>query len=255
VAVNISALSNVVLTAQTLSNLILVTPEFPEGIESETSKPERFLFDFEGEQTITLEADITDHYVEDNTAVQDQIALKPAIVTTRGFVAELNDIAPESFTPAKNIVDKLGVLSAYVPELTITSRLVYNAAVQAAAVVLLARTAAVSRWTGAAPQTKQQLAYQKLQGYYNDRTLFKVQTPWRQFEHMAIKTLRAVQDPETRMITEFDVTFKEMKFASTSTIALSPIGQGRFNQQNSSPVDLGTSQPQLSTASPLTGFP
>ncbi len=36
-----------------------------------------FVFDYAGEVSSELHADITDHYTEDNTVVQDHIALNP----------------------------------------------------------------------------------------------------------------------------------------------------------------------------------
>ena len=42
-----------------------------------------FVFDSEGDTTVNLSADITDHYLEDNTSVQDHIAIKPKRVTPK----------------------------------------------------------------------------------------------------------------------------------------------------------------------------
>lgn len=53
-----------------------------------------FLFDIPGDEWIELESEITDHYTEANTAVQDNIALRPERVTLRGIVAELTTAAP-----------------------------------------------------------------------------------------------------------------------------------------------------------------
>ena len=48
-----------------------------------------FVMDVRMEDEVNLESDITDHYVEDNTAVQDQVSLKPEEVTVHGLVGEL----------------------------------------------------------------------------------------------------------------------------------------------------------------------
>lgn len=55
-----------------------------------------FLFDIPEEDQISLSADVTDHYLEDNTSVVDQIALKPEEVTVRGLVAELTSMQPNA---------------------------------------------------------------------------------------------------------------------------------------------------------------
>ena len=48
-----------------------------------------FIFDIDGTVTHQLESDITDHYVEDNTAVQDHIALRPEKITLKNYQGEL----------------------------------------------------------------------------------------------------------------------------------------------------------------------
>lgn len=79
----------------TLEGLALVRPNNPpEGIAG-------FLFDIVGDETIDLESEITDHFVENNTAIQDQIALRPEIITVSGIVAELTNagLAKPPFNP------------------------------------------------------------------------------------------------------------------------------------------------------------
>lgn len=53
-----------------------------------------FLFDITGDEWIELTSQVTDHYTEANTAIQDNIALEPEKVTVRGLVAELRSSAP-----------------------------------------------------------------------------------------------------------------------------------------------------------------
>jgi hypothetical protein len=61
-----------------------------------------FFLDIPKEQSGVFESDITDHYIEDNTAVNDQIALHPEKITLRGVVAELtfNDLGISEVTPS-----------------------------------------------------------------------------------------------------------------------------------------------------------
>ncbi len=134
-AINLSALSNITTSATALSNLILVSPDKNAGIQanprrySDGSFADRdpaFLFNYEGENTITLESDITDHYAEDNTALNDQIALRPELITTHGFIGELNDISPEILDPLKLLAEKLTVINAYTPVLSETAILAYK---------------------------------------------------------------------------------------------------------------------------------
>jgi len=270
---NLSSLSNATTTALSLSNLILVSPQSvvgyqPQGTpnkEGTTSQqPATLLFHYEGEQTVSLESDITDHFVEDNTAINDQIALKPETITTSGFIGELNDVAPSELAPLKFLADKLTAVNAYLPALSASAILAYNEATLLYATAITAADSAISAWssiTGAGTQgvingnglvgqprnqTKQQIAFQQFYGYWKARTLFTVQTPWAIFKNMAIKSLHAVQDAETNVISNFEITFKIMRFANTvtsSNIGLGADFQGRALNQASSLVDLGSSAP------------
>lgn len=275
---NLSGLSNVTTAAQALSNLILVTPAQtvgyqpqnpanPDGTPSTAQQPPSFVFDYEGEQTATLDSDITDHYVEDNTAIQDQIALKPVLVTTHGFVGELNDVVPDFLKPVKAIADKLTVISAYEPQISETALIAYNNAFQLYQVGKNAVDAAVSAWSSVTTgqgtsvisgnanfpiavepnQTKQQVAFQLFYGYWQSRTLFTLQTPWAIFQNMAIKTLRAIQDAETRVVTDFEVSFKQIRTAQTALIPpQSSVSQGRLSSQSSALTNQGVSTPPSS---------
>lgn len=98
-----------------------------------------FLFDIRGEEVAELISEITDHYVEDNTAIQDQVALKPEMITVRGLVAELTN-ANYAYQPQNPPADPLpanapmcpvpspGTLSSLVK--TVIAKNVTNAALQ-----------------------------------------------------------------------------------------------------------------------------
>lgn len=276
---NISGLGNLTTAATSLSNLILVTPQKTIGYQPQNrppvdgqpaQQPPALLFDYEGEQTINLQSDITDHYIEDNTALQDQIALRPEKITTHGFIGELNDIAPSFLAGIQAVANKLTNISAYTPELSATALNAYNQAFQLYQVTQNAIHSAVSAWatvtgliTGQGGesvigsnglvlqpnQSRQQKMLQQLYGYWRNRTLFTVQTPWAVFENMAIETLTSVQDDQTNVITEFTLTFKMIRIASTQISLFDPsVLQGRsaIMAGSANPTDLGTSTPPSS---------
>lgn len=262
--IDLSPLSAAQTTALGLSNLILATPQEKLGYEPQgrsdeagaiTTKLPRFLFHYEGEQEVSLESDITDHYAEDNTTFQDQIALKPEIVNTNGFIGELNNVTPPALEPAREAVDRLTAIAAFQPGLSVTAQLAYNAAFQAYQAATNIANAAVNAWkniTGAeGTQTEQAAAFQQFYGYWADRTLFTVQTPWGVFEDMAIQVVRAIQDGETESFSTFEISFKKMRFSDTfqvgSGIQSSALDakymEGRAGAQGFGEVDLGTSTP------------
>lgn len=267
---NLSALVPLTTAATALSNLILVSPQSTQGYQpqnppsslgqpSTAQQPPAFIFNYEGEQTVTIESDITDHFVENNTAIQDQIALRPELVTTHGFIGELTDIAPPALSTIKSIADKLVVIDAYTPVLSVTALLAYAQAFQIYQLAINAAHAAVSAFssitgtgngqnvvdatsiTNQPNQNKQQVAFQQFYGYWRNRTLFTVQTPWAVFLNMAIKSLRVIQNEETRVITDFEITFKMIRTAQTSTVPI--IQQNRLISQAAALTSLGTSTP------------
>lgn len=261
---NLSALAPLTTSATALSNLILVSPNEvigyqPENLPDEEgqTQPEAFLFQYEGEQNLTSECDIPDHFLEDNKAYQDQIAIKPVLYTSHGFIGELNDVVPDFLKPVKFVANKLTAISAYEPALTTTALIAYSEAFFLYQVAANAANAAVAAWatlTGGETQNKQQIAFQKLYGYQQERRLFTVQTPWAVFQNMALFKLRAIQDDTTNVITDFEVTFKQMRFAVTET---GPAGflnsavskfQGQAASQASKLTNLGTSAPVPSTS-------
>lgn len=284
---SLSAIQTGTTSALALSNLVLVTPASTlgyqptnppsnDGTTSAKAPPPTLLFHYEGEQSITIESDITDHYVEDNTSVQDQIALRPETVTTQGFIGELNDVVPELLKPLKFIADKLATINTYVPQVSASAQTAYNVAFFQYQSFENTRNAAVSAWSSLAgqgginvigdnglgdsfnsvtgqvanSQNKQQAAFQQFYGYWSSRTLFNIQTPWAVLTNMAIKSLRAVQDAETRMISTFEVSFKKIRTAKSIEFAgnLEKLFQGRGGPQSSKLINLGTSAGQPGTS-------
>ena len=256
--VNLTALSSITTTATALSNLVMVSPQSTigyqpqNGFTNNSSAAQSYtnsaiLFHYEGEQTVQFESDITDHYIENNSAIQDMISIKPEIITTHGFIGELNDIAPYPLQLLQQAASKLTAIAAYQPQLSATALLAYNEAFQAYQVAVNAAQSAVSAYQSIAglvsgsgttqsvignnglngsssflasfTQSKQQAAFQQFWGYWNSRTLFTVQTPWAVFQNMAIMKLRAIQSAETNVITDFEVTFKRIKQAKLTTIS------------------------------------
>lgn len=283
---SLNSLAPITTTATALSNVVLVTPQTVVGYQPQNgfstnalvsgsylnsglfySNPS-LLFHYEGEQTVVLENDITDHYIEDNTSIQDQISQKPDIVTTHGFIGELNDVAPYGNVILQSLQSKLTAISAYTPQLTVDAEIAYNEAFQAYQIAANAVQASVSSWatvTGGGgesvignnglikqnqlTQNKQQQMFQQFYGYRAQNILFTVQTPWAIFQNMAILRLRAIQNEETNVITDFEVTFKRLRLAKLITAGTTSQNiQDSPTQQQSAPSIQNSSTPPLSSS-------
>jgi len=246
---------------KTAQNVVGYQHQNPQSVPGDLSAaPKAILFHYEGEQTAFIESDITDHFVEDNTAIQDQIALKPEMVTTHGFIGELNDVLPSFLAPLTGITQRLGALSTFAPGVTVAAQIAYNTALQlyqtgnslyqsgVGTASSLSGTSGTSVINGStdfkqlSSQNKQQSMFQTFYGYWRSRTLFTVQTPWAVFQNMAIKSLKAIQDADSQVITDFEVTFKLIRMASTLS-AGAPITSGRLATQTALATQLGTSTP------------
>lgn len=240
----------------------LNTPQ-SSGLPSLSPLPTALLFHYEGENNVVLQSDITDHFVENNIAIQDQIALKPEEISTEGFIGELNNVVPSFLLPLQSLANTLVTIDGYTPALSATALNAYNQAIFLYDSASSVAQSAVGAWSSISSafggggseingsgvfsaassfaQNKQQAMFTTFYGYYYSKTLFNVQTPWAIFTNMAIKTLTAIQDPETRMISTFKVTFKKIRTAQTLSLAGGLISQGRAATQSATATNNGTS--------------
>jgi hypothetical protein len=254
---NLAVLSTVQSGVTALSNLILATPQTNIGIQPQqtvmpngnvTAKLPSFLFDFNGEDSIELETDITDHFTEDNSSLQDQATLLPEKIHTEGFVSELNDIVSDPILQALQIAaQKLTIIAGYTPQLSTTALLAYNEAIQAYQIGNLALSAGTAVYSGLASgsvqkalglvpipvQTKQQAVFTLFYGYWQQRQLFTVQTPWAIFQNMMLKNVRPVQGPDSNSFSTFQVTFKIMRFAGVASTSVNAQERNQIQQLSS----------------------
>ena len=289
--VNLSALAPLTAAAQSLSSLILVSPQSVTGYQAQNADGSlggananvSFVFAYEGENTATFETDSTDHYVEDNTARQDQMALKPLRYSCHGFIGELNDIPPAALAIVKTAADKLTSVGSYAPTLSATALLAYSEAFFLYQTAASAADSAVQTWDSASNylsgsgsmnvinsqgqlqltdsyQTLQQQRFALLFGYWSRKTLFTIQTPWAIFQNMAM-SFRAIQEDGSNVITDFELTFKQIRIASTDETGgfsgTPAYLQARTQSQYATPEDNGTTSPSSgpSLDSVLSGVP
>lgn len=218
-------------------NAFMVKPNTPEF--NKQGSISGFLFDVKGRDELTLASNITDHYVENNSTIQDHIAIKPITIRLNGFVGEVKN----SYEPGtwQNIVatyaGKSTALAYLAPELTTQAKAVYNQMERLYNLYEKANetvTELYDKFKGTASEqteTKQQAAFQYFKKAWETRQLFTVQSPWQTLEQMAIESLKATQDDETRYITEFEITFKQINFASTLTRGLTQTEKSQMKSQ------------------------
>jgi hypothetical protein len=191
-----------------------------------------FVFDIEEDASITLSNDITDHFTEDNTTIQDQIAIKPKRVVLKNFIGELTDIVQGEFqAQAQRVIQKLTILSALLPAITASTEQSMDAIDGAKRTENFGIDSIADASGGflnlfaltknlLPPVTKQEQTYLYLKALRDQKILVGLQTPFEFMPNMAIETIVAKQDGTTRFVSDFTITLKEIRFAQVQTRAL-----------------------------------
>lgn len=215
-----------------------------------------FIFDLKKEYKLNLSSDITDHYVEDNVAIQDHIGLKPIILDVVGSIGEVNlNAAGKKMNEAKikseifskkegktnifNAVDsysnRMGSLTSFVPNIANQARDIYDSA---KSVYNTGKKAFnfVKDPTGKTKKSKgsgfaytetytENEIYKSKQFYWIDwfktqwehRASFTIVTPYGVLRDMYIMELSASQPDNTRYVTNLNIKFKKINKATVLT--------------------------------------
>ena len=260
----VSNSSNELPLQNTLSSLIgnfnqyIVTPLNAFGLGG-------FVFDVEGETITEITTDITDHFVENNSAIQDHIGVKPVEIVLRSYVGELvYRLDNNTDTLIQNVVQKLTAVSAYLPQLADAAVQVKSALDGNYSLASISNLS-VSDITNAGtniwgfiqnivpPTTRQQQAYLYLKALAQQKILFSVQTPFEFINNMAIKSITAVQDETTKFVSDFTIRMKQMRFATTLEQPFNPGDYQPVSFDQNAPVTqngkLPGSDPELSAPS------
>lgn len=204
-----------------------------------------FVFTVKDEDRIELKSDVTDYVVEDNKTVQDHIAIKPIVITLRGFIGEVSNIVDAGAIGALNAVqEKLTEVSSYLPPY---AQGVLEGAQQAVTIVsdtlktidnAIDRTQNLIGILGMSSpgNTKQERAFDQLWRTFATRQLVTVKTPWGGFDRMAIMAITCTQDNKTNLISDIMVQLKQLRFA---TVKMVKSTSGRTTEKKAPPVNKG----------------
>lgn len=206
---------------QTALGQYIVTPANAFGLAG-------FIFGVEGASIVNINADITDHYAEDNSVIQDHIAVKPKRFVLKQYIGELADFQNDSNpSVVQSVVQKLTTLSNTLPALAsgtkqvlgffggdfpiTASSLTQPALLQSASSLFATVKNLIQQ------PTKQSAAYMYFKALMQQKILVSVQTPFEFMANMAIESIVAIQPEETKQISDFTITLKEMRFAPVKT--------------------------------------
>jgi len=207
-----------------------------------------FLFGYLGDVNVSLEADITDHYAENNTAIQDHVALRPVEVTMRGFVSELTMQKPQGVVGALAAAQSaLTQVPAYIQKYTpgVTQTLQKAVTQVQNTVNTINQTLAkaqniISLFPGAPPQvSKQAKAYSQLSTAMKQKLPMTIDTPYGMMTNMLIKKITFVQPEDTQSWSDITVTLKQINFVEVETVADNGSFAGRLAQQAQTATNKG----------------
>lgn len=197
----------------------------PKGVQQIGS----FAFDYKGTDIVSMSNDVTDHWLEDNTAVQDHIGVKPAMVTISGFISELaisSSLLLSISTTLNAVQNGLTRVNNYTGNYTPGAVVSMQKAItqaQAVAVQIeqaVARAAQVAAFFQNGPvMSKQQAAYFQLSSLRLARIVFTVYTPFQVFYNMAITEMKATQSDKTKTMSDFTVTMKQLNFLGGESVS------------------------------------
>lgn len=221
------------------------------GIKSGYSN-QAFIFDIKKEYKYTLGSNITDHYVENNLAIQDQIGLKPIILDVTGCIGELSlsevknkelnskniaaeiGIEPETqnnekgniFNSVDSYLGRMGSLTSFAPNIVNQALDIYNTAKfgysTASKIINLDKRDSTGK-SGYAytegydvetiKKTKQFYWIDWFRTQWWNRASFTIVTPYGVLGNMYIMELNASQPENTRYVTNLNIKFKQIRKA------------------------------------------
>lgn len=189
-------------------------------------------FDIIQEHTVSIQNQITDNYIENNTAVQDHIAKSPLVISLRGLSGELvytpptkaldflyntaNTFLQNKYTDERVATDKLTVIPALLPSVDNVTQMAKNA-VQYVESSVNRYVKIVKNFTSSLDrETRLEQIYNRFMRLRASDTLLRVETPYKTFDNMVIQSL-TLRQGDVKYVTDIELTLKQINFATTYT--------------------------------------
>jgi hypothetical protein len=187
-----------------------------------------------------LQSEITDHYIEDNSTIQDHIALKPLKVTLKNYIGELTYSTPSIANTSQKVIKKLSNITSYLPTVATVAQETKDIFTKEGLGFTDSVNNAADLWAlvkNLNPfASKQQQAYQYFKALYENKILVSIQTPYEFIQSMAIESITAIQPEDSVSITNFNLILKKMRFASSSTIEYDKTKTQNRNSSQAAPI-------------------
>lgn len=196
-------------------------------------------------ESTSLEADITDHFVEDNTAIQDHIINKPKVVTINGLIGEFI-ITTEEESPAIRSSNRLQTVDLYEPQYTDgvkqSQRGIegdYQGNRDTPAEQQVNQDNAYSQIQTAIIGTGQEKAYNFLKALRDNKLLTNVLTRYEYMQNMVIQSLAFSNRRNSLDVSEVAITLKQIRFANVASTQVDAQALARADAQRRAIQDNG----------------
>ena len=214
-----------------------------------------FKFHIPETELVKFENEITDHYIDTNSAIQDHIAQKPITITLTGLVGDYFYSNNKIEDLVALVTPTMALVKEFLPQIrNATSALKLKKYSNANYTVnadgqLVAKGVAAEKYNYSVMdlftlfqslyklKSAQARAFLFFECMWKSRALFSVETTWKRYDNMAILSLQPRRDKNAD-ITEFSITFKQISTAETLTETLEEY-KTRIEQQSASVVDKG----------------
>jgi len=177
-----------------------------------------FEFDYIGEQRLEAGNDITDHFTEENTFMQDHCGIRPTIITCKGFVSETVFKKKSILGMLNTLQSALSTVQPYVRQYSPGTSAKMLKATSQVDTLVNQLSSAVSVGVGAAKlvgalvlPTRCEEAYTKLEELRQQQYTMAVVTPFKVFKDMLIDNIILLSPDQTRGWTDITVRLKEIR--------------------------------------------
>jgi hypothetical protein len=224
-----SSIYEALSTSQTLALVRPTNP--PPGLAG-------FLFDIDGDDIMRLRTEFSQHYLEDNTSVIDQMALPPIRISMKRYVGELVYSKPTT-QPVSSTPDPLLPNLAMMPLLTPGAQQTQDIDDDEEASAEAAVTDTQSLWSyylgtaGQQPnQSRQSVVFGYIMQLWLGRQLFTVETPFGVMTSMGIESCDFEQPEETKSSSRCDLTFMNVRIVSDASVSVGQLAGRALAQQS-----------------------
>lgn len=216
---------------------------------------------YESEQ-VNMESDITDHYVDTNSAVQDHIARRPITITLNGYQGEYFYSVHPIETMVAKIAPVFTLVDVFKPKLDKITKKIQQKQVEHLLNKLNNgnKTAAEEYAKKARKEdffskqynaidlfqlfqniyklkSAQTRAFFYFEALWKSEILFTVETRWKRYNNMVIQKVTPLADNNAD-ITDFSVTFKQINITTSKSESIENVA-GRLKDQAAQVIKKG----------------